>query len=137
MPDNEYKRNSAIKNESHDLRLINILKTAFEKYPNLQPIWIRQIPPPPIIFGQGMNEGSEEFGTEENETIGYPKQINNVTDAFRYLKDVVTKKTQLIANQTYYSSMTKLGELHIFDDGNPMEYKPFVKETPITGTEQV
>ena len=129
MSDNDYKRNSAKRNVSHDLRLINIIKTHLSST-----VWISQIPP--IIFGQGMNEGYEEYGTEENETKGYPAQINNVIDAFLYFKDTVTNQTQLTANETHYNGMTELGKLYIFDDGRNMEYVPF-SELPTTVSEPV
>jgi hypothetical protein len=125
--DNPY--NSAKRNMSHDLRLINFIKTNFSST-----VWISQMPP--IIFGQGMNKGYEHFGTEENETKGYPAQINNVTDAFLWLKDTVTNQTQLTANETHYNGMTELGKLYIFDDGRNMEYVPF-SELPTTVSEPV
>jgi hypothetical protein len=122
-----YRINSAIKNESHDLILIQYIKNRFKKTPNHHLIWIHQMPP--IIFGKGMNEGYEEFGTEENDTSGLPNQINNVTDAFLYLKDVLTTNSQRIDNDVNYHNIKKLGDLHIFDDSKPMEYKPFSEET--------
>lgn len=135
MSDNEYKRNSAERNMSHDLRLIHILKTGFDKYRRDEsPIWIKQMPS--IIFGQDMDEGYEEFGTEENTTVGYPNFINNVTDAYSYLKDTVTKDSQIESNKTHYDGMNKLGDLDIFDNGDPMNYVP-VSKSPTTVSEPV
>lgn len=128
-----HQMNSAKRNMSHDLRLINIIKTDYLS----STVWISQMPP--IIFGQGMDEGYEEFGTEENTEVGYPTQINNVTDAFSYLKDTVKKEPQIESNNSHYilMKMEKLGDLHIYDDGKTnMNYVP-VSELPTTVSEHV
>jgi len=121
----EYNKNSAKRNMSYDLDLINKLKFSLNKdFKSL--VWISEMPE--IVYGKRIQR---ELGVEnedfwfENEEKGYPAQINNVTDAYLYLKDIVTHQTQLTANENHYNGMKELGKLHIFDDGKNMEYIPF------------
>jgi hypothetical protein len=129
LPNNKYKRNSANKNESHDLRLIHIIKKHFKLE------WMNKMPS--IVYGKQMQPGYEHFGTVENTTSGYGRyfnnKINNVTDAYIYLKGVVKDNAQQKNNSTHYEGVNKLGDLHIYDDGTtPMKYEPV--PTPTTNT---
>ena len=131
------KMNSAIKNESSDLKLIQFIKDQLKFYPKMKPEWMTRMPK--IIFGEGLfehpnpeyDEYFEYHGTEEKEKSGLPESINNVTDAYMFLKDEVKKPPQISSNDSNYSGMNKLGELHIYDNGDPMRYEPAPNPTNV------
>jgi hypothetical protein len=64
-------------------------------------------------------------GTEENTTSGFPASINNVVDACIGLEQIISGTVCQYNNDWQYSSYTKLGDLHIYNDGKTiMEYIP-------------
>lgn len=136
MLNNDYKRNSTKRNMSHDLRLIHAIEKTSDIHTELFPEWISKMPF--IIFGEGIDDiDYKKYGTEENTKCGYPNQINNVIDAFSYLKTVVTKESQSNENDKHYNNMKKLGDLNIYDDGETnMNYVPF-SELTTTGSKSV
>jgi hypothetical protein len=97
-------------NVSQDLRLLHIIQS--RGYISRQML-------PNVIF-----EGS--YYTKEIKDSGYPDTINNVTDAYNVLKDIVSRQDMIDANSGFYIGKTKLGDLHIYDDGGNMEYVPFL-----------
>jgi hypothetical protein len=130
--DTEYI-NSAVKNESHDLRLIYQLvgfyttKKYKDLYTNLQSAnWIANIPQ--IIY-------EDRMGTPEKINTGLPnKNINNVNDAYIALQSIVKDKDQIISNNIAYTennNMVKIGDLYIYDDGRDMKYLPTTPTTVI------
>jgi hypothetical protein len=118
---------SKIANQSHDLRLLYILGK--KSLPNGELKNLLQ----KVVYGQNLaieydRHGKQidisEYGTERNITSGLPSKINNVTDAFEALKDLVQHPFSFIKNEDTYRTSTKLGELHVYNDGSPMQYIP-------------
>jgi len=67
----------------------------------------------------------DEFGTRENETIGYPHRIYNVDDAAKCIIDEVISVDFHADNEQVNASKSKLGDLHIYMDGTtPMKFIP-------------
>jgi hypothetical protein len=78
-----------------------------------------------ITYGVGIqNNNNKFFGTEPNLTPGLPNSVNNVKDAEKGLRTILTNheyKTLLASN---IQNKQKLGDLHIYSD-RPMNFIPF------------
>ena len=99
-------------NSSHDLRLLSMLKPYLDYVEKLDLRSLIQ----KVVF-------KDDYGTPDLETKGYPKKINNVTDACLCLKDLINKKSYIDANNNIYSSLKKIGEMHIHNDGSPLRFE--------------
>ena len=76
-----------------------------------------------IIYGVGISKQFYKiYGTKENTTIGYPKQILNVMDAHNSIKKLVIDDK--LKNDNDYKNMESLGTLNIYQNGTPMEFVP-------------
>ena len=106
---------SSVNNQSHDLRLLNDINNAMDwdddelqemgdVYSHLEDIL-------------GMVLYEESYGTPHvesgNHSVG---EIVNVEGAELAIRDVVQYDSQKENNDDYYSSMKKLGDLHIYGD---------------------
>jgi hypothetical protein len=109
-------------NPSHDLRLLSDIRTddiIEEITPELKNIIDR------LVYGKGMSEEDEMYGTEPNPVSGLPSKINNVRDAFSALEELVKYPQSAAANKMNYQNSNKLGELHIYGDNKtPMRWVP-------------
>jgi len=62
----------------------------------------------------------------ENKKSGLPHAINNVTDAFLYIKDMLLRNYDIAdENKKQFENKQKLGDLYIYDDGKPIEFIPY------------
>ena len=62
----------------------------------------------------------------ENKKSGLPHAINNVTDAFLYIKDMLLRNHDIAdENKKQFEYKQKLGDLYIYDDGKPIEFIPY------------
>jgi len=62
------------------------------------------------------------YGTPELESDRNSNSINNVIDAHDVLKQII-QNTQIKAdNINYYSKYKKLGDLHVYTDGSPVQF---------------
>ena len=90
-----------------------------------------------VVYGKGITLTKQQkdlltilpnrwvyYGTKENKTSGLPQKVNNVTDAYKELERLVSIIGFKNANEYYYKSLDKLGDLHIYDNGRPMRYVP-------------
>jgi hypothetical protein len=50
---------------------------------------------------------------------GLPRNINNVKDAFEFIKRAVTT----LPISSVYNYLNKIGDLNVFDDGRDMEFR--------------
>ena len=119
--DNHYI-SSRVNNISHDLRLLNELKTNISWYtqPFISNVRMRDVLY--NIVGRVKYEG--KYGTPPITGTGkLGVKIENVTDAEAYIRSAIKKKDQVDANDAYYSGMEKLGDMHIYGD-KPMEFIP-------------
>jgi hypothetical protein len=112
---------SQVGNQSHDLRLLKAIEpfskgSATAKLSSL----LKK-----VTYGQGLSGSDKRYGTKLNKKSGLPNKINNVTDAFLALLELIKDPAQQEQNETAYSTFTKLGELHIHNDSRtPMRYIP-------------
>jgi hypothetical protein len=66
---------------------------------------------------------ADYFGTEGKTTNGYPRAIFNVSDAAKFIMSYVSSKIYRDKNNMVYANKTKLGDLHVFLNGErPMRF---------------
>jgi hypothetical protein len=121
---------STKKNESHDLRLLNIIHKKIDVIGNKKPTnpTFKQLVSiiKKVKYGIGLNDTDKNYGTEENLT-NHPTgdDIYHIGSAFSHLKDAVCDSNVMNENQSQYiDSRREIGVLHIYDDGRPMKYEP-------------
>lgn len=121
-PGSFYHISGSKRNMSHDLRLLHILNEEYATKPidtgltrlfKRVPYGILQRKPVLKIY-------EDKFGTKEETSSGLPQLINNVIDAHTALKKLVFKSQA--SNDIYFKRRPKLGDLHIYTDGRPMEF---------------
>lgn len=110
-----YFINSLHKNESHDLRLLHSFSDFCEPYldsdDSLVHDFIRLVDD--VVY-------EDYFGTPES--MIKMKEINNVTQAEIRLRDLVLNPMRQLQNDKDYQSSVKMGELHIYTNGDPMKF---------------
>jgi len=100
------------RNKSHDMRLLNGLVK-----------WIELIQLcPHLVVIRNAIVYKEKSGTPELESKG--TAINNVIDAHKYLKAIIDSARIKDINFRYHSRYTKLGDLHVYTNGDPVKYEP-------------
>ena len=116
---------SSYKNESHDLRLLNIVKKYMKdiKAPFIPKestfVEIQKIVNK-VVYGVEVLKDDKEYGTKENLTVS-PKKIYNVKGAYMHMKNAVRSQKVMRENEVnYVPGPNVLGVLHIYDDGRPM-----------------
>jgi hypothetical protein len=132
-PEPLYFISSSKKNESHDLRLLNIIKTRYQEIDTIlheKPdtnnktfIEIEKILKK-VVYGAGiLDKNEKEYGTKENLELNKNK-IYNVTGAYLELKHAIENPDVSAENQMRYNKyLNKLGDFHIYHDGRPMLYQ--------------
>jgi hypothetical protein len=112
--------NTAYKNESHDLRLMDgykeILNTGELSGDNVDVDYRKILED--TVYRKGTSTRS--YGTVEDLTKSH--QIRNVSDAYRRWEDYILAHD----NQAEFIGLDCLGDLHIYTDGRDMEYMPTV-----------
>jgi hypothetical protein len=110
---------SSKSNISHDLRLLDIINSDYaaelDKY-------VKAIVEN-VKYRVGVKKDMKEYGTKEQKVHGTPPAINQVHDAYKLIQKALLKPSIVLKNNTLYPSDTaKLGELHVYADGRPMNY---------------
>ena len=62
-----------------------------------------------------------ELGTPEMPN-GYPARLYSVDDAAAMLVDLLMDPAIIEDNERAYANKTKLGDLHVYDDGRPIRF---------------
>lgn len=76
-----------------------------------------------IVYAVGLNADDNHSGTEENKASGLPSRIQNVSDAEKALRELLTSRPFIKLNNFKYSDKTnRLGTLHIYTDGKQMTF---------------
>jgi len=132
---------SQVHNVSHDLRLLYMIKfsvrAAIKASPAVKPLMgeLHDIIEK-VEYGNGIKLDPYHaklakdplqwvyYGTKENTKTGLPKKINNVMDASKELERLIESPWYKSKNETKYGALTKLGDLHIYDDIRPMRFVP-------------
>ena len=98
-------------NISHDLRLLYLIyKSNYPLIPELK------------VALENVNFGKDSrFGTREVSVFN-ADQINNIHDAYDVLDQIIRMDKWRNINEMIYSRLQKLGDLHIYEDGRPMEF---------------
>jgi hypothetical protein len=65
---------------------------------------------------------TDYYGTSEIEDTGYPNAIYNVQDAADFIAVYMKRKKFIDQNEMVYAGKEKLGDLHVYTDGRPMEF---------------
>ncbi len=125
-------------NKSHDLRLLNFLYKYFKDILN------KHNPVLHFLF-ENLQFDRENDGIYETPTPGYHPGtgldpdtgvINCVEDVMTYLIEKVKMAAIVNSNNDSYSSLKKLGDLHVYAQGNrPMRYVPVELTTAESSSE--
>lgn len=120
-----YFINSTKVNVSHDLRLLRSIKVLQYHIPFTLPPVLKSLLYK-VEYGIGIDDRNDKpYGTIPNSDSGIPNTINNVQDACLMLEQLVYNNNTIQQNNNVYVSMTKLGDLHIYDDlSTPMNFIP-------------
>ena len=121
---------SSIKNESHDLRLLQTLrenvwmdyKNNGNSFKSESQLWLYKELLERVHY-------EKRFGTPEKLETGIKTlpsgikmvTVNNVTDAKTLLQQLLLQRGD--ENERAHETQTKLGDLHVYCDGRDMEYK--------------
>jgi hypothetical protein len=111
--------NSARKNESHDLRLLDSVDEYLADYMDANPAFQSD----PLSELLEKVEFIDEYGTPENLTSGRPHKINNVTDAEHELRLLLQNPAILAQNEADYANLTRFGILNIYGAARAMEFE--------------
>jgi len=110
------------KNESHDLRLLNTLNR-FIRHASQLPTFVElKTIYDKAMYGVGLFGRDKQYGTREVLDMATDQYIYNVNSAFLELKNAISKPDVIQRNIDRYTSEIKLGELHVYNDGQPMKY---------------
>lgn len=131
-PNSKMFISSSKKNESHDLRLLTMCINDVNKILNDNNLNIDKNPAFLKIYeilqktkyGVGIdNIKNKQFGSIENLSNNSTDGIVNVNLAYKALKHAIEEPDVIAENKEYYEkTFSKLGDIHIYDDGRPMVY---------------
>jgi hypothetical protein len=110
------------KNESHDLRLLNTIQKYIKHASPLRTFRELMKVVDNVMYGVGQPYRGQNYGT--NEMLGKENEdtVYNVTSAFIKLKAAISKADVMQENRDRYTPQIKLGELHVYSNGQPMKY---------------
>ena len=108
-----------IHNQSHDLRLLNMLVNPAK---NKKPDEIITEHNPDLFDIIKKVKYQLVYGTEEKTKSGLPKHIQNVSDAAKSLEAFIRKPSTVAENEKHYANRVKMGDMHIYYDGRPLEF---------------
>ena len=110
-----YWISSQKRNMSHDLRLINEIK--LDSISNATDMNIE----PSLNAVLSKLKYDDRFGTPEFNN-GMPNNMHNISDAAHMFGNLLSVPEFIEANNRVYANKTKLGDLHIYNDGRPMRF---------------
>ena len=119
LTEKEYYMSAQIHNQSHDLRLLNMLVNPGKKK---NPDEIITEHNPDLFDIIKKVKYQLVYGTEEKTKSGLPKHIQNVSDAAKSLEAFIRKPSTVAENEKHYANRVKLGDMHIYYDGRPLEF---------------
>ena len=116
-----YTISSQIKNESHDLRLLNTINMEAE-FPSESTRTLEKLKIilNKVVYGKGLRGSKKAYGTVEQSKLNYDGSvIENVTDAYYQLMYLITSSSTLQENKS--DSVEIDGTLHVYNN-KPMVY---------------
>jgi len=108
------------RNKSHDLRLLFNIREFFRNYLKRYP---GTVTGNLVDFIHNVKYDTE-YGTKEMETDSTKDVVHNVEDAFEKLNILVNSELNRQMNASAYPYFKKIGDLHIYTDGRPVEFIP-------------
>jgi hypothetical protein len=81
-----------------------------------------------VKYGDGINEPHlKSYGTIPNTTDGLPYRINNVINAEQYIGGIILQSSyfKTMNDEMYSDPNKKIGDIHVYNDGEPMEFIPY------------
>ena len=117
FPGSFYYISSQVRNKSHDLRLAYTIKDEIEDV-------VLNDPKSIIDFNWNILQNivyATDYGTPELEN-GVSPAIHNVTDMRMALESFISIAKNKTYNDRYTLGLTKIGDMHIYEDRRPMEY---------------
>ena len=135
LSNENYFISSQYVNNSHDLRLLNILKNLFERLdryvnsfcnPNEKIAFdLLKNMMNNVKYGMGIKGENKIYGTNVNKKMGYPNNINNIMDAEKWLREIIMNNENVFElNEEKYKLENKIGDIYIYIDGTPMRFEP-------------
>jgi len=104
------------KNISSDLRLLYIInKSNYPVFPELKE----------MLKDLNFENEDTEYGTKEKKQFN-ADNINNVDDAYDALTFLINLEKIKKMNDRNYLNLEKIGDLHIYEDGKPMEFNKII-----------
>jgi hypothetical protein len=77
-------------------------------------------------YGIGIRDkNGKNFGTEPNLTPGLPNSVNNIKDAEKGLRTILTNPEYKKLLASNIQNKQKIGDLHVYHD-RPMQFIPFI-----------
>ena len=128
-PESTYHISSTKKNESHDLRLLDIIKFYFNNINKTKPTQstFTELDNTlnKVLYGVGIKgKDYKIFGTKENIVQGKKyNKVFNVNDAYQSFKLAIEMPSLSSLNSSMYKDNNKIGNLHIYQDGRDMNYE--------------
>ena len=110
-----YDIKSRQKNESHDLRFLagfkpDITRVTYNASDTIKHFFTK------VVY-------TNMFGAAENVNSGLLANINNISDAFTALSDMVSAEQPALSDGLFPAAeYSSLGELHVYSDGRPMRF---------------
>ena len=134
LSNQNYFISSQVPNMSHDLRLLNIVRNAYDDikpkvtaakgqmragFDSLHNFLDK------VKFGMGIKGETKVYGTNVNKKMGFPGSINNVADAERGLREIILENQDVYdLNEARYKPENKIGDIHVYVDGEPIRCEP-------------
>lgn len=121
-PLDNYYISSQVKNRSHDLRLLMMLRRK-SNTPAFQ-LAVKNVTTKNPVLHTLLKKVKYEmkYGTPEMKHNGYKPRILNVEDAKNALLDLVLRASSISDNAMAYSGKKKLGDMYVYSDGRPLQY---------------
>jgi len=112
-PGRSHYISTQVHNQSHDLRLINIIKRLFSNTKEIS-----------AQFKRLLNKVAykTDSGTKERTVSGLPDYIYNVADAESSLRELIKHPYYVIQNDREFAKLKNVGALHIYADRRPMRF---------------
>jgi hypothetical protein len=119
-----YYISSQVFNRSHDLRLLSMMAKKFAVDPDITHMIKTHNPDIMNILKQVVYK--DRYGTPDKLSVEHSNKLHNVIDVANALQRLVGSVFSIEKNEHHYSSMSKLGDMYVYSDGRPLEFKPSV-----------
>jgi hypothetical protein len=119
------------RNKSHDLRLLFNIREFFRNYLEQYPGTVKD---ELVNFIHNVKYDTM-YGTKEMETDSTKDVIHNVEDAFEQLNIIINSESNRQINASAYPYFKKIGDLHIYTDGRPVEFIPLSESQRVGASE--